>query len=122
MKTFLGLLICFSMSSIANTQFVNYRQLLIFGKEAQPALVKKQMELFDRDKAGIAERDIKITLVPTGNEIHKKYKAKEGAFTIILVGKDGGEKHRTHAILQSQELFSIIDAMPMRRSEMRKND
>ena len=110
------------MSSIANSQFVNYRQLLIFGKEAQPSLVKKQMELLDSVKAGVAERDIKIVLVPTGSELHNKYKTIPGAFTIILVGKDGGEKHRTTTVLQPQELFSIIDAMPMRRSEMRKND
>lgn len=110
------------MSSIANSQFVNYRQLLIFGKEAQPSLVKKQMKLIDSVKAGVAERDIKIALVPTGSELHNKYKIIPGAFTIILVGKDGGEKHRTTTVLQPQELFSIIDAMPMRRSEMRKND
>lgn len=110
------------MSSIANSQYVNYRQLLIFGRETQPALVKKQIELLDSVKAGVTERDIKITLVPTGSELHKKYKTKPGAFTIILLGKDGGEKHRTSTYLKSQELFSIIDAMPMRRSEMRKND
>ncbi len=122
MKTSLTLFIGFFMSSIANSQFVNYRQLLIFGKEAQPALVKKQMELLDSVEAGVAERDIKITLVPTESELNKKYKAKPGAFTTILLGKDGGEKHRTTSLFLTQELFSIIDAMPMRRSEMRKND
>lgn len=110
------------MSSIANSQFVNNRQLLIFGKEAQPTLVKKQVELIENVKAGVTERDIKITVVPAASGLYKKYKTNPGVFTIILVGKDGGEKHRSLTLLQPQELFSIIDAMPIRKLEMRKND
>jgi hypothetical protein len=41
------------------------------------------------------------------------------AFEIILIGLDGGIKLRKNDIVSREELFSIIDAMPMRRNEMR---
>lgn len=122
MKSFLTFSISLFMCLIANSQFVNYRQLLIFGSETTPALVTKQKDLLYNVKAGVLERDIKITVVPAASELNKKYKVKPNAFEVVLVGKDGGEKHRSTAVLKPQELFAIIDAMPMRRSEMKKNE
>ena len=122
MKIFLSISISLTMSLIANSQFVNYRQLLIFGSELHSELVTKQKALLNNVKAGVVERDIKITVVPAASELNKEYKIKPGTFIVILVGKDGSEKHRSVAILQPQKLFTIIDAMPMRRSEMKKNE
>ena len=110
------------MSVMVSSQYVNYRQLLIFGVEAQPALVQQQIELLAVVKAEVEDRDIKITVVRGATQLNKKYDIKPGSFTIILVGKDGGEKHRSASIMQPKQLFTIIDAMPMRQSEMRKND
>ena len=122
MKIFLTFSMSLTMSLIANSQFVNYRQLLIFGSEIHSALVIKQKDLLNNVKAGVVERDIKITVVPAASELNKEYKIKPGTFIVILVGKDGSEKHRSVAVLQPQKLFTIIDAMPMRRSEMKKNE
>ena len=122
MKIFLTFSMSLTMSLIANSQFVNYRQLLIFGSEIHSALVIKQKDLLNNVKAGVVERDIKITVVPAASELNKEYKIKPGTFIVILVGKDGSEKHRSVAVLQPQKLFAIIDAMPMRRSEMKKNE
>lgn len=122
MKIFLTFSMSLTMSLIANSQFVNYRQLLIFGSEIHSALVTKQKALLNNVKAGVVERDIKITVVPAASELNKEYKIKPGTFIVILVGKDGSEKHRSVAVLQPQKLFTIIDAMPMRRSEMKKNE
>ena len=44
---------------------------------------------------------------------------KAGGFSAVLVGKDGGVKHRYHRIVDLDEVFSRIDAMPMRIREMR---
>lgn len=122
MKIFLTFSMSLTMSLIANSQFINYRQLLIFGSEIHSALVTKQKALLNNVKAGVVERDIKITVVPAASELNKEYKIKPGTFIVILVGKDGSEKHRSVAVLQPQKLFAIIDAMPMRRSEMKKNE
>lgn len=57
---------------------------------------------------GLLERDL-IVLTRFGG----------AAFTITLVGKDGGVKLKRDKVLSSAELFSVIDTMPMRRDEMR---
>jgi hypothetical protein len=38
------------------------------------------------------------------------------------VGKDGGEKLRSDTVVSPEQLFSIIDAMPMRKDEMKNQD
>ena len=56
----------------------------------------------------------------TAAAIRNKFAAPLGQFTCILVGKDGGTKLRRHAPLKLEEVFDLIDAMPMRREEMRQ--
>ena len=38
--------------------------------------------------------------------------------TVILVGKDGTEKRRWRGLVDPQDIFDAIDAMPMRQREM----
>ncbi|NMG19341.1 hypothetical protein DP116_07665 [Brasilonema bromeliae SPC951] len=40
----------------------------------------------------------------------------------VLVGKDGGVKRRETTPVQAKAIFDEIDAMPMRRQEMRERD
>ena len=56
----------------------------------------------------------------TAAAIRTKFAAPLGQFTCILVGKDGGVKLKRHAPVKLEEIFGLIDAMPMRREEMRK--
>lgn len=112
--------ILLGMSLPGLSQFVNYRQLLIFGSERCKDMVAEQTRLLDSIKDGLHERDVRVLQVTAASELNKKYKVKPGSFVVILVGKDGGEKHRTSSIIQVEELFSLIDAMPMRRNEMKK--
>lgn len=46
---------------------------------------------------------------------------KEDEFKVVLVGKDGRIKLKSEQVISNQKLFSTIDAMPMRRNEMRDN-
>jgi len=52
--------------------------------------------------------------------IRNGFAAPLGRFTCILVGKDGGVKLRRNAQVKLAEIFDLIDAMPMRRQEMRQ--
>ncbi len=101
-------------------QFAEHRLLLIFKNEASLPLVQQQLNILHKDSAGIKERDLTIKVVEKGSPLFKKYKADNELLTVILIGKDGFEKHRTNQLLQTEELFSIIDVMPMRRREMKK--
>lgn len=42
-------------------------------------------------------------------------------FTVILVGKDSGDKLRDTKPLTLTKLYNTIDAMPMRQSEMKQH-
>jgi hypothetical protein len=59
--------------------------------------------------AGLLERDFVVTT---------RFDAGV-AFSVALIGKDGGEKARRAQPISSEELFALVDAMPMRREEMR---
>jgi hypothetical protein len=43
-------------------------------------------------------------------------------FEVFLIGLDGGIKIKQTKPITLEELYQKIDAMPMRRSELRKNE
>lgn len=100
-----------------------FRELILFADARNDVSLKKQMKMLDGDAKGLAERDIKIT-VKIWNEgqriSYKKNNIPKCKFTIVLVGKDGGEKFRSEKVVTLQKLYDIIDAMPMRIYEMKK--
>ncbi|WP_172826884.1 DUF4174 domain-containing protein [Flammeovirga sp. SJP92] len=44
------------------------------------------------------------------------------SFEVVLIGLDGSEKLRQTEVLYKEDLFQLIDRMPMRRLEMNEND
>lgn len=99
------------------------RQLLLFTQNKDTGLAEKQLAIWKETQTEMQERDLTITVI-TGNElVYKKYKVdSQTEFTVILLGKDGGEKLRTQNLLTANKLFALIDAMPMRRQEMQKKE
>ncbi len=101
-------------------QPVSPRSILLFGHNAHP-MIQQQWLLFRNDSSGLAERDVQIKRVAAGNFLYKKYAVPlTDPFTIILEGRDGGEKYRSNQLTPVTHLFALIDAMPMRQAEMRK--
>lgn len=80
-----------------------------------------QRRLFAALGAQGRERDLVLVEAtddtPEGAALRRRFGAGAG-FVAILIGKDGGEKLRSHAPLGRDALFPLIDAMPMRRQEM----
>jgi hypothetical protein len=52
--------------------------------------------------------------------VRERFGVARSDFTVILVGKDGGEKLRDSKPLTYARLQATIDAMPMRRQEMKE--
>ena len=50
-----------------------------------------------------------------------RYSVEDNQFATVLIGKDGGEKLRRDGLMPTDTLFDTIDAMPMRRDEIRRN-
>jgi hypothetical protein len=101
------------------------RQVLLFYNEKGTDLFQKQTAEFHAHEAGMKERDIVVktyTLSSENSGIFKKWKIKDTEpFTFILIGRDGGEKHRSNEFISHQILFGKIDAMPMRKNEIQNN-
>ena len=108
------------------------RILLIFTDHKETRQATTQMHLFEKEKDGFVERDLLFFLLSpdekVGNpfslqeekQIRKRFNPGDQPFLVVLIGKDGGKKLSTEEILTIKELFDTIDAMPMRRSEMRR--
>ena len=84
------------------------RVLLITAPNQEDTNYRNQAAALMSVYPGLMERDL---IVLTTFEA--------AAFTVTLIGKDGGVKLKRDEMLSSAELFAIIDAMPMRRAEMR---
>ncbi|MGB3778219.1 MAG: DUF4174 domain-containing protein [Tunicatimonas sp.] len=111
------------------------RLILLFSPRPDNPLYQQQYNLFRADQPSLDERDLLIFRVlpdrvvsetdTAGTEraarLRERYRVDENAFVFILIGKDGSEKMRSDAVVSRDELYALIDAMPMRREEMRKN-
>lgn len=100
------------------------RVLLIFTDEtANPLLVQQQREI-NNHEADVAERDIEIFVIrersARADELRQRFEVGHSEpFSVVLIGKDGTRKLRKPHPVRAEELFHLIDSMPMRRTEMR---
>jgi hypothetical protein len=111
------------------------RLLLLFTPSVEgPVYIKLKEDLL-RQEEEVLDRDLLIFhILETGetklwnspqpessdDSLRKKYSIKSGTFTILLIGKDGGVKMRREGRMELDEIFSVIDAMPMRQREMKQ--
>jgi hypothetical protein len=111
------------------------RVLLILSPSSNSDVALKQLKELEMNEAGMKERNLviyKISKEPSSAlnsemedwiinpTLYKSYCDDQETFKIILIGLDGGIKHRKSAFLKAEDLFAIIDAMPMRKSEMKQ--
>ena len=104
------------------------RPLLIFAPRGD-IRIARQRELIAGSEAAVRQRDLAIVTIvgdavsgaaDGAGALRRRYNVDPAAFAIVLVGKDGGEKLRSAEPLPAARLFATIDAMPMRRGEMRR--
>ena len=117
------------------------RPLLVFTPSARDGRFLEQVKALRADEEGMRERQVKVLVCaaqggsrdgrrsldatlwqepPDGDAARRSFGVKPGEFTVVLVGKDGGEKLREHTVLSVGRLRETIDAMPMRQDEMKK--
>ena len=112
-------------------------RVLVFSASSPNSVgYRRQEQLLNRSKKGIKERDLIIYRLYDDHwldhnnnvlsnhqalAIRKAYQIPEGKFQVILIGKDGTVKMRKEDIVSTREIFSLIDSMPMRKSEMRRS-
>lgn len=108
------------------------RIIMIFSESPDSVDSTNQKNLMAEVESELNDRDIVtwhifkngITLVdgaPKPNLPSKLFYEHYGVtqeFTLILIGKDGEEKLRNNSVTQPDEIFRLIDSMPMRKQEM----
>jgi hypothetical protein len=145
MKCLLGLCLfafvgCNNTKGHANQFLTPYqwekRILLIFSHKSTQSLLEEQKKILKTYRNDVKDRDLLVFTIPYGKStfttasknikvkssvFYETFNVEKDDFSVILIGKDGGEKHRkTNQIISKEELFKIIDAMPMRKIEKEK--
>ncbi len=108
------------------------RVLLVFASDAENDRLKQQLSAVKSAKTGFEDRDLVVVCVfkasgfdennkhfnvEKAEALRKKYGVAANVFKVILIGKDGGAKQTATRPFDNQQLFKVIDAMPMRRDE-----
>ena len=98
------------------------RLLVLFAPSAADPRLGAQRALVAEARAGLTERDLVVleALGVEGAALRRRFGLPADAFRAVLVGKDGEAKIVAAEPIPSRSLFSTIDAMPMRRDEMRR--
>jgi hypothetical protein len=112
------------------------RVILLFASDDESLQLCEQLELLTSQMAEVTSRDLLIYQVfkddgrgpgqtaidrQKVNALRRHYQVEADVpFQFILIGKDGGVKMRSSAIVSMQSLFARIDAMPMRQVEMKR--
>ncbi len=121
----------------------SHRLLFVFSPEPEADAFQAQMRLWEGHGDGIRDRDLRLYSVvgsdagrvrrtPTDDgrpitaasaqRLRERFDVETEGFTVILVGKDGTEKRRETEPVSMASIFDTIDAMPMRRAEMKRSE
>lgn len=111
------------------------RVLLVFTEDKNADDYKYQMKVLSEDRKGLNLRKLVVYRFTkhefttdfneiwfSSNSIFKKYVHNKEKFKILLMGLDGGIKLEQNKVLSLEKLFTIIDGMPMRRSELKSRN
>ena len=101
------------------------RVIITFSSDEQHTERLSVKEQIDLHRCKFRDRDlVHIDLIQGSaefDEMSQKFSVSGEGFQLLLLGKDGGVKKRTSTV-SLEEVFSLIDTMPMRRREMRDDD
>jgi hypothetical protein len=115
----------------------DYRVLLVFAPSEQSAELHAQRAQLRSQMAELRERDLllievvadRVGLDPVAPPnlldvsaagLREHFGVDDRSFAVLLVGKDGQRKLFQTELLPVAALFGVIDAMPMRREEIRQ--
>ena len=96
------------------------RPVIVLSDSRDDPRVARQISALDHTRPALTERNIKVLRdAQPGSALRKSLGVMEKGFAVVLVGKDGGVKKVWRDPVDPKQIFTVIDAMPMRRDEMR---
>lgn len=109
------------------------RPLLVFSPSDNDPRLAETRSRIDATRCDFVDRDMVLgVLVARGTStldgqlidtdesarLAREYRVGANAFTVVLIGKDGGEKLRVEDVPDLKPIYDLIDGMPMRSGEM----
>lgn len=111
------------------------KRVVVFYADSPTALAyTSQLEAFHNRKA-VAERDLVfVHIFKNGNAVFEnrplrmedarrvlqQLNPQQAANQLWLIGKDGGVKYQATMPVKAENIYGLIDSMPMRQQEMRQ--
>ena len=135
-KYMICLILLNSTTKLCSQNDTERRWLIIVADKKNPSF-QQQIEWIEAEKESAIERKIGVILWNTDeitpifnsptktiepSDYLKSKISNDKKFEVILVGLDGGIKLRQDQPVTTDELFSLIDSMPMRQREMRRQN
>ncbi len=107
--------------AFADEGYTTYNRQLAMLRLAIKALEEREVIVFsffeEMYVANLGE-----SLPPSLSKAYRQhFDIEKGKFTILLIGKDGGVKLKKDSLVSTQVILDLIDSMPMRQQEMKKN-
>lgn len=117
------------------------RVFVVFAPDADNLDARKQIKWLELHKGDFAARDMILILAYNSPDavltndlqghistdfphsaatLFERYRADRRKFSAMLVGKDGGVKARYEHPTRADDIFGLIDTMPMRARELEK--
>ncbi len=87
--------------------------LVLVRRQGDPRIAAQKAEVADLARRG-DDRDLAVVVALADPAL-----GRGGPFEVVLLGKDGGAKLRSDKVVTAGALAALIDAMPMRREELR---
>ena len=98
------------------------RRLIIVGSPDDPR-VARQHAVLKQEAGALRERAVVVTdITPKAAHRDRPELAidPQATFQVLLIGRDGEVKLRRDSLVAGSEIAALIDTMPMRRNEMKR--
>jgi hypothetical protein len=112
------------------------RPLLVFAPTENDPRIVETMRRIEASRCDFVDRDMVLGLIVTegtstldgqvvdtnqAQQLLSEFGIGADSFSVVLIGKDGGEKLRVNDVPDLQAIYAVIDGMPMRGGEMSAN-
>lgn len=112
------------------------RPLLVFAPTDRDPRLVETLSRIESSRCDFGDRDMVLGLMVNegsstldGQEVNPdeaqrlrdQYAIGESAFSVLLIGKDGGQKLRVDEVPDLSAIYDLIDGMPMRSRETSAN-
>lgn len=96
-----------------------YCETMIVWNRNGPKLDEYDLALIEVFEDGVSRAEGREIPQESATHLRELFQVEDGDLTILLVGKDGSEKGRWNHLPRLQDIYDLIDPMPMRQREIR---